>query len=123
MQKNFYQMLDDVQAEYNRLLNEKKKLKEENFYLKSENYKDEELKKLEQINARLSVRCYQYGLDNEDYQALMDWWKKHEVQHNRSDKIMKNNIISYSIVINEFAEVTCYTIKCNKCGAAHSVYI
>lgn len=123
MQKNFYQMLDDLQAEYNRVLNEKKKLKEENFYLKSENYKDEELKKLEKINARLSVRCYQYGLDNEDYKALMDWWKQHEVQHNRSDKLMKNNIISYSIIINDFAEATCYTIKCNKCGAAHSVYI
>ena len=58
----FEELIKSLHEEYEKLVEYNSKLKEENECLKSEHYKDQELRKMEQLNKELFKRCCYYGL-------------------------------------------------------------
>lgn len=129
--KNLDKLLDDIKKEYNRLKSENKALREENAHLKEENYKDKELAKLKEKNEKLSKCCFNYGLDEDDYNKMISWWEEH------NNKKHKKIILSgkeapfktkkmpqleyYHFEITPTHVGTCYTIKCS-CGESFDIF-
>ena len=59
-------------------------LEKENEHLKSEHYKDDEIKQLKEENKRLQEDYWRgFPISKEEEKAIDDWWKKHrEEKHN-----------------------------------------
>lgn len=122
-------VLEPIKNEFIDLISENSRLREENKELQSEHYKDEEIKRLDELLSESRTRSRHYGLAEKDYNKLMTWWDNHlnstharEVNEDKKGMYKMSRKPSYHIEINEFAECTCYFIKCNGCGKSENVY-
>lgn len=123
--KSTKELIEELDGNFDRLYSENNRLREENKVLKDENYKDNELAKLNEENEKLARRINHYGMYDDDWDNLMAAWDKHVKEHVTSKdtgKMRKAPLASYKIEVEEFPECTCYSIVCNKCGKKKTIY-
>ena len=132
MRKKFDNGINEAITEYNRVIEENKKLREENSYLKNKNYKDEELKSLNEKLITAQLESLHYGMKEPDYKEMTQWWndhlnKKHKKELEDYQKIKTLTKKSSIILPNNHYEIhescvgVCYSIKCS-CGEYHDIF-
>lgn len=116
-------MLDDIKFVVKELEEENKQLLEKNKILKSEHYKDEEIRRLAAEVDRLSRR---YNIPEEWVAYGEKWFKKHQKLHIKcSDSCTKYGIYApghqyYSWVITPTSVDDFYEIRC-ECGETFDI--
>lgn len=125
----FERELNSIKTWYAMKLEEIDRLRKENEKLKQSHYKDEELQRLQTLNEELTARCSRFGLSEESYKKLMDWWENHlQTKHKRALKRYEQKmpykyvpVPGYKLEITDFIIDSKYTILCEKCKKSFSV--
>lgn len=111
--KQFQDNVATLTEQYETVIEINKQLQKENVLLKSEQYKDKELKSLQEKIELLEKRCIHHGMKEFVYKDISRWIEQH--------KQVCPKCVTH-LEIYPYAITTCYTIVCEECKEEFNSY-
>ena len=119
LMREFTELGERLSTKFSMLETVNEQLREENKLLKSEHYKDTELKHMsEQLEAAKETLRYSFEITKDDHEAILTWQKEHEATCHNNPSMYPRGGAAGGCYTYEFTPTgigTIGVIKCN-CG-------